>query len=211
MAPQTKRDAPGRPPSIDAPRETILMASARLFAEQGYEGTSLQDIASAVKFTKAGLYHYFASKQDIFDQIILKLLADMRARVEEQVAAQTTPADRLYAFMQAHAAFLTENLAEFRTMFGARGGVGQAYTPDQIAAREAYAGVLLQILREGQATGAFVLDDVAIPAQGILGMLNGMSRWYRPAGPGTASDIADGFFRMIHAGLSPRPAGDGGH
>lgn len=205
MALQTRRDAPGRPPSMDAPRETILLTAARLFAVQGYDGTSLQDIASAVNFTKAGLYHYFASKQEILDSIILKLLADMRVRVGEQVLAQADHAGRLRAFMVAHVAFITENLAEFRTMFGARGGVGQAYTPDQIKAREAYADMLLQILRDGHAAGAFLTDaDPSIAAQGILGMLNGVSRWYRPTGPRSAESIAETFFRMVHAGLSPR-------
>ncbi len=207
MAGRTKRDAPGRPPSIDAPRETIVATAARLFAERGYDGTSLQDIAQAVTFTKAGLYHYFATKQEIFDSIILKLLADMREQVGAKVAAEARPEDRLRAFMTGHARFIDENLAEFRTMFGARGGAGQPYTPEQAAARDAYAAILLGILEEGRAAGAFEIEDTGLQARGILGMLNWMARWYCPGGERPAAEIAEGFFRTVHRGLAPRPPG----
>ncbi|MGH2756378.1 MAG: TetR/AcrR family transcriptional regulator [Actinomycetota bacterium] len=51
-------------------REDILLASLRLFAEKGFHGTSMRDIARAADITEGLIYHYFASKRDLFTAII---------------------------------------------------------------------------------------------------------------------------------------------
>jgi AcrR family transcriptional regulator len=51
-------------------REDILKASLHLFAEKGFHGTSMRDIARAADITEGLIYHYFASKRDLFRAII---------------------------------------------------------------------------------------------------------------------------------------------
>ncbi|MPZ69494.1 MAG: TetR family transcriptional regulator [Actinobacteria bacterium] len=51
-------------------REDILQASLNLFAEKGFHGTSMRDIAKAADITEGLIYHYFASKRDLFTAII---------------------------------------------------------------------------------------------------------------------------------------------
>jgi AcrR family transcriptional regulator len=51
-------------------REDILQASLHLFAEKGFHGTSMRDIARAADITEGLIYHYFASKRDLFRAII---------------------------------------------------------------------------------------------------------------------------------------------
>jgi len=58
--PSTKRDR----------REDILQASLKLFAEKGFHGTSMRDIARSADITEGLIYHYFASKRDLFRAII---------------------------------------------------------------------------------------------------------------------------------------------
>jgi AcrR family transcriptional regulator len=60
VLPQSKRDR----------REEILQASLHLFAEKGFHGTSMRDIARAADITEGLIYHYFASKRDLFRAII---------------------------------------------------------------------------------------------------------------------------------------------
>lgn len=52
-----------------AMKEKILTISTKLFAEQGYEKTSVADIIKALGISKGGLYHYFASKEEILSAI----------------------------------------------------------------------------------------------------------------------------------------------
>ena len=53
-----------RDTTID-PRQEILRTAARLFQQQGYDGTSMNDVAAALKLSKGGLYHHFQSKDEI--------------------------------------------------------------------------------------------------------------------------------------------------
>src|SRR5438874_11691743 len=69
------------------PRQEILRTSARLFQQQGYDGTSMNDVASALRLSKGGLYHHFQSK----DEILLELMNHDMTITEEQVITQVMP------------------------------------------------------------------------------------------------------------------------
>ncbi|MCH8856927.1 MAG: helix-turn-helix transcriptional regulator, partial [Proteobacteria bacterium] len=58
-----------RAPGFEAQREDILAAAARLFAEQGFSATSMNQVAEACGVAKPTLYHYFQDKQDLLAQI----------------------------------------------------------------------------------------------------------------------------------------------
>lgn len=50
--------------------ENIITISAKLFAEKGYDKTSMQDIVDAVGMSKGGIFHHFSSKEDIFNAVM---------------------------------------------------------------------------------------------------------------------------------------------
>ena len=193
----------GRPPSIDDPQKTISDVAAALFSVKGYEGTSLQDVADAVGFTKAGLYHYYPSKPKLFESIVLGTLADMLHQAERAVAAQSGVKGKLKAFMMAHAEYFDQNRDRYRASFFGRAGWERAdFKPDELAARRAYMHLLQNILETGGDELSLDAKDIATAARGILGMLNWMARWYRPEGPKTATEIAEFYAEMLLNGLS---------
>src|SRR5471032_3025289 len=57
----------------------IIDRAAGLFAKDGFEHTSLQQIADAVKYSKADLLHHYPSKKSIYDQVLITCLDQMRA------------------------------------------------------------------------------------------------------------------------------------
>ena len=65
----------GRPPKSDAgdTKELLLQAALTLFADKGYEGTSVRDIARSVELSESVLYAHFSSKQAIFDAVLARL------------------------------------------------------------------------------------------------------------------------------------------
>jgi AcrR family transcriptional regulator len=69
-------------PAGGGTRENIQTVALRLFAEQGYESTSMRQIAEELGFTKAALYYHFKSKEDI----VRSLMETMRTQVTELVA-----------------------------------------------------------------------------------------------------------------------------
>jgi AcrR family transcriptional regulator len=199
---EKRRPGPGRPPSLQDPQRVILGAAAQLFADRGYDRASLQDIAGAVGITKAGLYHYFTTKQEIYDSVTLDVLDTMLTQASASVAAEATSAGKLRAFMIAHATYFDDNHDKYRAIFLGRLAEGEDYTAEQLAARRRYTDLIAAILREGQRTGEFATNDAALLARGILGMLNWMARWYRPSGRDAASQIAASYAQVLLAGLT---------
>src|SRR3979411_1280976 len=63
------------------PRKEILRAAARLFQQQGYDATSMNDVAAALKLSKGGLYHHFQSK----DEILFHIMSHAMEITEERV------------------------------------------------------------------------------------------------------------------------------
>src|SRR5271156_2716542 len=63
------------------PRQEILRTAARLFQQQGYDATSMNDVAAALKFSKGGLYHHFQSKDEILFHIMLHAMEITEERV----------------------------------------------------------------------------------------------------------------------------------
>src|SRR5689334_7053548 len=67
-------------------RQRILAVSAELFVEQGYEGTSLREIAERLGVTKAALYYHFSSKEQIF-RALLEPAKDLIGHLHERLEA----------------------------------------------------------------------------------------------------------------------------
>jgi AcrR family transcriptional regulator len=107
--------APGRP-AQDGPvksrrelysaatRAALLDEATALFAERGYAGTSLEDVASASQVTRGAVYHHFASKQALFEAV----LDAQEERVTGQVIAVASAPDAWDAAMQGLAEFLRQ-------------------------------------------------------------------------------------------------------
>src|SRR2546428_9859577 len=114
-------------PARRSPREdltpVIVRQAATLFAERGFEATTMQDIAARVGITAPGLYYYFPSKQSLLFEVLETGLESVVAAVEEAVRAARgdgvpRPTAELRAFTRRHVIFQIEELEE-ATVYGA--------------------------------------------------------------------------------------------
>ena len=83
----------------DTTRETLIKIALELFLDHGYENTTVVQIMKAASLSKGGMYHYFASKEEILDAVIQFGLMQESERTRAVVAALPVE-ERLIAFAQ---------------------------------------------------------------------------------------------------------------
>ncbi|WP_373982096.1 TetR/AcrR family transcriptional regulator [Achromobacter sp. JD417] len=201
--PVQKRARAGRPPTLAAPRERILEEAAKLFARSGYDGSSISDLAAAIGVSKAAIYHYYPTKQDIYDAIILQVLEGLTQTVGRDVAGAVGGVGRLRAFMVGHARYFEQHHAQFVTMLIGYSGMALSEREDAARLRDSYEKLLRDVIAQGVADGAFRALDVAATGRAVLSMLNWMVRWYKPGQGDSAETIADGYFDLLVGGMRP--------
>ncbi|HEX4945129.1 MAG TPA: TetR family transcriptional regulator, partial [Blastocatellia bacterium] len=90
----------------------IYYVAARLFCEKGYEATAMSDIAEAVGFTKAAIYHFIpGGKQDLLNDIISFGMNSLERQVIEPARLIADPEERLRAIIANHVRIITEGSA----------------------------------------------------------------------------------------------------
>src|SRR3982074_1886774 len=83
-------------------RQEILRTAARLFQQRGYDATSMNDVAAALKLSKGGLYHHFQSKDEILFEIMNHAMDITQERVINPVRPIAGPEERLRALIRLH-------------------------------------------------------------------------------------------------------------
>src|ERR1017187_10170193 len=75
-------------------RQEILRTAARLFQQRGYDATSMNDVAAALKLCKGGLYHHFQSKDEILLEIMNHAMELTQERVIGPASTIADPVER---------------------------------------------------------------------------------------------------------------------
>lgn len=83
----------------DANREYILTIAQDIFSKYGYKKTTLDDIANAVRKGKSSLYYYFNSKEDLFQEVILKEVDILKDSLEKVIIQDLQPEEKLREYI----------------------------------------------------------------------------------------------------------------
>ncbi|MFH8251855.1 TetR/AcrR family transcriptional regulator [Microbacterium sp. B2969] len=179
-AAETSAAAPRRGrPGYD--RAQILEISVELFNEQGYDATSVSDLAARLGLTKSALYHHFDSKEQLLAEALDDALGALEGVLEEPAATTGSPAERLDAVLRSAVRVLSDRLPTVTLLLRVRGN-----SPSERAAldrRRAFDQRVTALVREAQDAG-LVRDDIdgAVTTRLVFGMINSLVEWYRPTG-----------------------------
>ncbi|MGA5295086.1 TetR/AcrR family transcriptional regulator [Streptomyces koyangensis] len=186
------QNTPGSPEGDGTPVPRRLLAAAtRLFADQGYDRTSVQEIVEAAGVTKGALYHYFGSKEDLLHEVYARLLRLQQERLDMYAGSQEPVEERLRAAAADVVVTTIENLDDASIFFRSIHQLSPEKNKQVRAERRRYHERFRALVEEGQEAGVFTRD---IPADLVVdyhfGSIHHLSTWYRPDGPLTPQQVA---------------------
>lgn len=154
----------GRPPAIDSAetRQKILDAARRSFALYGYDATTNKDIAEQVGITTGAIYHYFASKADLYVAVYDEVQSHIYDVFEKAVAPFDAFADRLAAALDAAVAINMEDSSIAGFVVG---------VPDERARHPVLHDRIVQLQGRSRSFFSGIVDD-AVAAREVADDLN---------------------------------------
>lgn len=198
----------GRPPKQSDQRQRIVNSAAKAIATVGYQQCSLADIAAELDLTRPALYHYFATKQQIFTEIAITAVKGMYQAADDVLDPQLSSTAQLRALMIANGDYFERNYWIVNATIAGYGGITrrELLRIDEIEDyRARYEKLIHRVLRNGIKCGEFRTINVAATTRSIFQLLN-ITRWYRPGGKKTAVDFAAENFELVIGGVITRNA-----
>jgi TetR/AcrR family transcriptional regulator len=178
-----------RAADYDGKRKAILDRSAKLFAKNGYDRTSMAEVAAACRVSKALLYHYYVSKEELlFD--ILKLHLDELIDAVRSVDSKLTPKRRLRALVGALLEAYRDADSQHKIQINELSKLPAAKREKLIALERE----LVRIFSDAIATVNKNVGDsprlLKPVTMSLFGMLNWHYMWFREGGPMSRDEYA---------------------
>jgi TetR/AcrR family transcriptional regulator, cholesterol catabolism regulator len=184
------------------PREAELLAAAtRLFRRRGFHATSMQDLGEAMGLNRGSLYHYITSKDDLLWTILTGALDRLEERVRPVLEGDRPPLERLSGAIHEHLRVASDHADELSLVQIELRALSPKRRAEMVARRDAYEALWRQAIAEGMRRGELRSFDVRLAGIGILSACNWFTQWYRPDGPLTVDEVADGFVGLLLGGL----------
>jgi AcrR family transcriptional regulator len=175
-----------------------------LFAQHGYDGTSVNQVIARAGVAKGGFYHHFASKEallyEVYGDLITRQLAAMDDILARRLSARETLRLLIADLVESTAASAQQALVFWHEQHR----LGGPRTAEYRAARRRYHDAVKKLIRTAQDSGEFA--DVASPEMvtfTIFGVINELPLWYRPHGKARPAQIAAELTAIVLAALEP--------
>ncbi|MET8978712.1 TetR/AcrR family transcriptional regulator [Streptomyces sp. NPDC004539] len=184
--------------------QRLLAAATRLFAEQGYDRTSVQEIVEAAGVTKGALYHYFGSKDDLLHEVYARVLRVQQERLDAFANADEPIEERLRAAAADVVVTTIESLDDAAIFFRSMHHLSPEKYKQVRSERRHYHERFRALVEEGQEAGVF---SKATPADLVVdyhfGSVHHLPTWYRVGGSLTPQEVADHLADLLLRALRP--------
>jgi AcrR family transcriptional regulator len=184
---------PARAPRADNRLPLILDEAARLFAAQGFHGTSVRDIVRAIDMLPGSLYYHFATKEALLAAVYAEGVRRISEAVKDAIADRRDPWERLEAACIAHLEGLLDSGDYAQVVIRVRPGDAPSVAAELTRLRDGYERLFVELVQAlALARG---IDRRSLRLM-LLGALNWTQTWYR-AGRDNPRGIAKRFVALL--------------
>ncbi len=172
-------------------------AALTLFAEYGFHGTTMKDIAGALKMRAPSLYSHVASKQALLEMIVVSMheMADRELRAA--LASTEDVAEQLRRAVEAHVRFHALHPRHWKISSREVIHLEEPAKSKVRGMRREFEALMIETIERGVERGCF---DVASPKMTVYAMLRmsaGVGQWYRPDGEFSHAEIARYYGELV--------------
>lgn len=203
----TAASRPG--PALPTRRDELLGLAAAMFAERGLRATTVRDIADSAGILSGSLYHHFASKEEMVDEILRNFLDWLFDRYQHVIDTEPNPLERLKGLFMASFDAIEHHHAEvviYQDEAKRLSGQPRFAYIDELNVRQRTMWV--DVLNQGIEQGYFRPDvDVYLVYRFIRDTTWVSVRWYQPGGPMTAEQVGRSYLSIVLGGIAKEGKG----
>jgi AcrR family transcriptional regulator len=185
-------------------RNRIDDGATQLFVRNGYDGTSMRDLARNLGLQPSSIYGHVKSKQELLFRVMERLMDEVLTRANAALKVGGEPEELVRRLVVTNicqpgpyeTALLQSELKNLRP----------AHRASIARKQREYRGLWLDVLHDGNRRGIFRIKDPKLAFLGIDGALTHIERWFKPSGRLTRMDVAEVFADWVLKSLGFSPA-----
>jgi AcrR family transcriptional regulator len=180
----------GTPTRAAVTADTVRDAALTLFAQRGYHGTALSEIAEALQIRTPSLYNHMRSKHELLRGIVDDTTAGVLADFRGAVAGVTDPRERLRRAVLVYASRHTTHRREALVVNRDTASLDQPHRDQMQQRRRQHEHAIRELIADGARAGVFRTDSPALASFAIREMCVSVACWFRDDGPLPAEQVA---------------------
>ncbi|MFD0903880.1 TetR/AcrR family transcriptional regulator [Actinomadura sediminis] len=200
----TRRRGKGSPALASERREHLVKLAAELFAEKGFQATTVRNIAEEAGILSGSLYHHFDSKESIVDEILTGFFEDIMAAYRRVIDENDDPRATIaglvrtaFGTLEPHRAAITVMQNDWNYLKGMERFAYLTKSEDEVEK------MWVDTLRAGQEQGVFRLDlDPKLTYRMIRDTVWVAIRWFKPGGKLNAEGLAEHYLKVMFDGIN---------
>jgi len=188
-------------------RDRIMRAAEALFAEHGFEATSIGEIALRAHVNRALLYYYFEHKEDLYHQLLQEGVDKLRETVLAAVNTTTSARDAIQTFLKGYLQIAQHNPGLVRIVYREIVGAQRGDQESKALVQQFMQTIaqMVQVLERGVQTGELIPHDTSKTVYLLLGMVNVfVTLNYLEQASYPIEEIVEHILRVFFGGLGKR-------
>ena len=194
---------PPVPRDSEAKLDHILRHAAEVFADCGFDGTSIRDISRATGVSLSGLYYYFDSKQSLLYLIQNRTFMQVLESAEARLRAASDPIARLRILVQNHVEYFLSHPNEMKVLSHEDEALEEPYLEKIAAIKRRYYGLAREVFDGVAAQGLASGTNPRLAVLSLFGMMNWVYKWHNAKVDPGASELTDAVVGIFLHGVLP--------